>query len=160
MTKTCLSCNATADFRQLNTSTGRCQPLQSYFESLVTVADSCLPSCFACTSLTNCSACVSGYFMRSDRLCYSYCLSGMFGNNSTSTCDPCPAGCLTCESPTFCTSCDPGLFIRADNLCYSTCLPRFYGNSQTTRCEPCPYDCWTCNSTGGCLTCNSSADHR
>ena len=125
MSRTCLSCNASTDFRQLNSTTGRCDPQKGYLESSVTVAEACF---------SNCSACSFGYFLRNDSMCYGYCLLGTFPNNSTQNCDACPSNCLSCDSLTFCTSCISGFFIRTDNLCHSTCPSRFFGNPLTTRC--------------------------
>jgi len=48
----CLSCNATTDFRQLNSSSRRCVPLKGYFESNSTTSTACPAVCSACTSLT------------------------------------------------------------------------------------------------------------
>jgi hypothetical protein len=55
--QSCLSCNASVDHRELNSSTGRCQPILGYYESNVTVAGQCTLGCTHCTSAANCSTC-------------------------------------------------------------------------------------------------------
>ena len=85
----CLSCNGTHDFREMNQSTSRCQPLVGYFENMTTICPQCPSTCFSCTSQTVCTSCQIGHFMRADKMCYSGCLPRYFGNTQTLVCDIC-----------------------------------------------------------------------
>jgi len=56
---TCLSCNITSDFRVIMSFTGRCLPLEGFYESSQTVALKCPTQCSRCISSQFCTACHS-----------------------------------------------------------------------------------------------------
>jgi hypothetical protein len=78
----CLTCNATTDFRELNGV--RCDPLQGYYETEVTVAGKCPAACTTCTSLTVCTSCDPGFEL-SEFGCQTFCPTNST-NNDSSTC--------------------------------------------------------------------------
>jgi proprotein convertase subtilisin/kexin type 5 len=119
----CLSCNATTDFREFNGVTRRCQPLQGYFESNITVALQCPSSCLSCESLSRCTACLNNFFMRTDSLCYSTCLDRYYPDLKTLSCLSCPYDCLTCGSSSNCLSCSGAVDHRELNLTTARCVP-------------------------------------
>lgn len=87
----------------------------------------CCPlNCDKCSSSTACVTCSSGYFLRSDNICYEFCLDGTFPNSKTLTCDRCPTGCATCTSLTACKTCLTPYYLRNDSLCSKDCPPGYY----------------------------------
>ena len=134
--------------------------MMGYFESTVTISSSCSEVCLSCTSLLLCGSCSPTYFLRSDNMCYAFCLTGTYTDNQNGRCQPCPSGCLSCTSNSTCTACLTGNYLQPNQLCSSSCAARSYGNTLTTRCEACPYDCYTCDQNSNCLSCNSTQDFR
>lgn len=119
----CDSCNATHDFRQLDSATSRCVPLPGYYDVSVTVSVQCSSGCSVCSNTSFCLQCFSGFFMRGDNQCYSTCLERFFPNNSTFSCDSCPYDCLTCNSNGGCSSCSGSVDFRQLNYTNSRCIP-------------------------------------
>ncbi len=74
-----------------------------YINSVNGSCDPCPTQCQQCTSLTNCSACSTGFYLFAHS-CISTCPNITYRNNSTLTCDTC-VGCVTCTSVNTCTSC-------------------------------------------------------
>lgn len=55
---TCTLCDNTTDFRVLNTSTGKCDPLPGYYNTGVAIAAQCNSNCLNCSVTSiNCTAC-------------------------------------------------------------------------------------------------------
>lgn len=98
----CLTCNGTTDFRTLNSTSGRCEPLPNYYESNTTVAAQCPSQCTRCSSATNCSSCVERYY------------------HNSGTCAACHYSCLSCDG-TGCLSCSLNVDFRS--LVGSNCNP-------------------------------------
>lgn len=153
----CLSCDAAVDRRVLNSS-GRCIPLDGYYDNLTSISVKCPPVCSTCSSATICSSCAEGYALRLDQFCYTSCLDSFYIDNMR-TCQACPQSCLQCSSPVYCTSCKEGYFLNLLHLCLNSCHTHYFGNQTTHLCDPCLYECLTCTDNLTCLTCNSS-DYR
>ena len=102
----CLSCNDTTDFRQLNSNSSRCVPMNGYFENLTTICPQCPSVCSSCLSLTLCTYCALGNFLRNDSMCYPTCQPRHYGDNLTLICLSCPYDCYTCNSYGQCLSCN------------------------------------------------------
>lgn len=78
----CITCNVTTDFRQINPTTLRCDPIAGYYDAGITVAQPCnYPKCCGYTPIT--------YIEGSS--CVVACPSG-FVENSTKACVSCGAG--------------------------------------------------------------------
>lgn len=150
----CLSCNFTNDFRQLNSTSSRCVPIVSYYESGVTIAGKCASMCTVCTnSVSNCSGCIAGYFLN--------------GNS----CQPCMLNCVSCNNSTSCNSCITNyVYNSSQGLCELPCstgcsscvnLPSnctactsfFYLHGTT--CLKCLANCISCTVSTSCNSCNT-----
>lgn len=109
---------------------------------------SCLLNCKTCNSASDCSACVSGYYL----------------NSSILTCNPCPSGCASCDqfTPTNCLSCIDGyqLSIQSCSLVNCAIANCMYCSSASV-CQRCnQYYYWDgsiCQS-GASLACPSGAN--
>ena len=111
---TCLTCNATTDYRQFNSSTGRCDPISNYYDTGVTVAVSCsYPNC--CGS--------SPYIDTMQSTCVASCPARTYLQNSTINCLPCAYDCYTCTNNSTCVTCNNTTDKRQHN-------------SSTNRCDP------------------------
>lgn len=122
----CLTCDASTDHRGLNSSSGRCVPLDGYFESYVAISAQCPSSCFSCSSLSKCLHCNIHFYMRGDSLCYSTCQDRQFKDDLTLTCQPCASSafdCLTCDLHGACLTCSSSLDFRQLNASTSRCDP-------------------------------------
>jgi proprotein convertase subtilisin/kexin type 5 len=115
----CLSCNATTDFRVLSAS--KCVPMPGYYESYSQVSSKCLSFCATCNSSANCMTCIPGYYLRADNLCYTSCLASFYADNASLTCRSCPTGCQLCVNLSMCTLCIASYYLRTDNLCNKSC---------------------------------------
>ena len=131
-------CNISTPYQILNQSScvATCSD-PSFANNATLTCDACPTGCTACTSLTFCSTCSSGYFRRADNLCYTTCPNGYVENNTTNTCDSCSTGCMTCTNGSQCTQCFE--FYRL--------------NTTTNGCEACPTNCRTCTSATVCTSC-------
>ena len=70
-TTACLSCNPST-YRQLDSKTSTCQPIQGYYDSGTAISIKCPQGCYLCQSSTYCSSCYSGYTLvvnSSNQLC-------------------------------------------------------------------------------------------
>ena len=83
----CTQCNATTDFRTMNTTDNRCIPLTGYYDNIVTTAVACITPCFTCTSVTACLSCVNTTYLLGTS-CLS-CMSNCEFCNSSSNCQTC-----------------------------------------------------------------------
>jgi hypothetical protein len=118
------------------------------------VAAICPVLCSSCSSLTSCSSCIAGYFLRSDNLCYSGCPARHFGDNSTQTCMSCPYDCLTCDSSGTCLSCDSTTDHCTLNSASGRCVPLNgyfeISAAPTTVAAQCMLQCTSCSSLTSC----------
>jgi hypothetical protein len=122
----CLSCSATVDFRTLNSSTGRCIPLDGFFENGTTITAQCPTSCFSCTSLSKCIHCNLNYYLRNDSLCYATCEARQYKEPLTLTCQQCTSAsydCYTCDKNGLCLTCNATADYREMNATGSRCVP-------------------------------------
>jgi proprotein convertase subtilisin/kexin type 5 len=131
----------------------------------INICTQCKTPCLACTSQTDCSSCLDGYYLSSltcakcDPNCQtcngpanSNCLS-CFGSSNLIAggfCSGCSSTCNQC-SGTQCSGCVAGYFIYNGN-CLSLCPQGSFGQNST--CVNCDGSCLSCNSTA-CLSCNS-----
>lgn len=128
----CLSCNSSADFREINNF--RCIPLPGYYESNVTAAGQCLANCMTCTSGSDCQACFPSAFF----------------NSTVPSCTICPYSCYTCDSSGTCLSCNATRDFRYLNG--SSCLPLpGYFESGSAVAGQCSSNCLSCTSSFNCL---------
>jgi hypothetical protein len=58
----------------------------------------CPVNCLNCSSATVCTLCASTYYLRSDGICYLYCLAGTYPDATTQQCINCPSNCSSCTS--------------------------------------------------------------
>ena len=132
------ACNVSNPYQILNQSScvATC-PNPSWTNNVTLTCYACPTGCSVCTSLTACSACVSGYFLRADNLCYTTCPAGYVANSVSNTCDTCTTGCSVCTNGSHCTSCFE--FYRL--------------NTTANACDACPSNCRTCTSATVCTSC-------
>lgn len=126
----CTVCSNSSDFRVMNTSTNRCDPMPGYYDvgSNNSMAQPCSNSCKTCEVASN--------------LCRS-CFDGFYYDGATS-CISCMANCLTCSSGITCTTCKNGyIFDNGAGACVLNINCSTIGN------------CTTCTSTTGCTQCVS-----
>ena len=131
----CLSCNPGIYLYQ-----GSCFascPTGSYQFSSTTCAN-CPLSCSSCSSLSNCAACNSAYY-----------LSGV-------QCLSCNPSCLTCNGglANNCLSCIPGSLLYQGS-CVASCPNGSYQNSSNS-CSNCSPECSICASLSSCSGCTSN----
>ncbi len=122
----CLSCNTT-DFRILST-TKRCLAQDGYFDNSSQICVKCPTLCSKCNSLTVCTSCIGGQFLRPNNQCYGTCENGYYADNITNLCVTCVSGCQSCESSHICRVCGVGSFLL-NNVCSAQCPPRYFANS-------------------------------
>lgn len=67
-----------------------------YINSVNGSCDACPNQCQQCFSLTNCTACIVGYYLYANT-CITICPNITYQNNNTLTCDSC-IGCVTCTT--------------------------------------------------------------
>lgn len=124
---TCTSCDNSSDHRQLDTSTGRCIPLDGFYESNVAVALPCDSSCRTCTAGTSsdCTGCFTGDYL------------------SGGSCLQCMANCSSCANASYCSNCTGGMVQDGSGGC------TFAYNCPTID------NCLLCDNSTGCSQCNS-----
>jgi len=126
---TCIICNATLDYRVLNIATGRCIPLDTYYDDglnhyLALPCDS--TACLTCNHTnTTCFSCQLGKLL------------------SGTTCITCPTGCLNCTSSTNCVLCSSG-YTLVSGSCIIDCTTFLHCLS-----------CQSSNNTVICINCAS-----
>ena len=151
----CSLCNA-SDFRVLNQTSQRCQPIPGYYDAGVAVALRCEVGCLVCSSPTACSTCNSTFSL-SGGLCYGPCPVRTYPNTSDTsngTCQRCPYDCYTCNSNGSCLSCNSSLDFR--QLSGTRCIPMagYYESNQEVAAQ-CPTGCASCTSASSCSICSS-----
>lgn len=117
----------------------------------------CNPLCQTCANSTNCTACVSGYFLF-NWFCYSSCpTTPTLYYKYNGACTPCQPQCVSCiDSPIACTACSHPdyLYNSITHECVFECVPPYFRNAST--CVICQSPCLSCDTTfNSCLTCNS-----
>ncbi len=151
----CQSCNATTDFRELNSTTKRCVAVQGYFDAKVTVASKCNQSCILCTALTNCSLCQDSYFLTPEKLCASFCPARYYADVPTKTCKQCLYDCYTCASDKACLSCNETTDFRTFDKATSRCVPiaGYYESVVRVSAKCSISNCRKCLSPTHCTLC-------
>ncbi|KAL4487968.1 hypothetical protein ABPG72_019920 [Tetrahymena utriculariae] len=114
----------------------------------VLVCNPSFPPCFRCTggNYNQCQACISGYFLDSDKSeCVFVCQDRFYPNSSTNTCDSCDLECFNCNGPNNnqCNQCELPRFLQGTQ-CKLNCPPGYFGNKKTCKCEPCTSPCAEC----------------
>lgn len=91
----------------VNTSTcsSGCPP--QYYSNEYYICNSCVSPCDLCTSATDCSSCISGYYLYpATKVCYSVCPINTILQVATQDCRQCTSPCLECVgSIANCLSC-------------------------------------------------------
>ena len=101
----CLTCNATVDFRSIDTSSNRCVCQLGYYDNFTQICLKCPYNCTVCTGPTTCSSCNIGYQM-SGALCISVCPLRFIRDSSNSNCIACRYDCETCDNNNNCLTCN------------------------------------------------------
>ena len=140
ITGECLTCSSVLDFRQLNTTTNRCVPMEGYYETNVSVAGWCSSNCKECISGTVCTLCYPRYYV-----------------DAVQACSSCPYDCYTCDSNGNCLSCSSSDYRVLDNSNASNvrCIPQngYYESSVSVSAQ-CPEGCSSCTSASFCSACS------
>jgi proprotein convertase subtilisin/kexin type 5 len=100
----CLSCSA-AELRVLHNVTLRCLPMTGYWDNNTRVVVPCPLVCYSCSS-HNCHACIPGYFLQADHLCYANCLVRFYPSYLTLSCQACAYDCYSCNGGSICLTCN------------------------------------------------------
>lgn len=124
------------------------------------VCAQCTAPCHDCSgTLTNCTWCVSPYYLDTvNHLCVTTCTGNYFPFDGTSTsvsneCRSCLPGCVACsdESYDHCTSCGMNdqtpLYLHFGTThCRETCPDNYYPgtDSNAHTCQPCATGCAKC----------------
>ena len=121
-----------------------------------TSCSSCPDTCSACTSNSDCTACIDPNSQVSSGSCQ--CKSGFYGSPSTtttSTCNSCGLGCSSCSDASNCQSCYDTNAELSGGGC--TCKSGFYGSPGSTAdddgCSSCPVGCEICTTSSSCDQC-------
>ncbi|KAL4505776.1 hypothetical protein ABPG73_004661 [Tetrahymena malaccensis] len=123
------------------------------------ICNPCYQPCLKCTGgkYNQCEACISGYFLDSDKSeCVSVCQDKFYPNSSTNTCDPCDIECFNCNGPNNnqCTQCESPRFLFGTE-CRLNCPSGYFGNKKNWKCEKCTSPCAECiESATKCLKCD------
>jgi hypothetical protein len=124
----CTACSNSTDFRVLNATTNRCDPLPGYYDDGTSneQAQPCDANCKSCkTTAVYCTACFDGSFL-----------------NATNGCTPCMANCQLCSSANSCSNCSA--YYAFDG---SSCI-------SSINCSAIA-NCTACNISAGCTQCVS-----
>lgn len=138
-------------------------PNSYYADTSTQTCVSCHSNCAQCfgPAITQCTSCVSGYFVNaSATTCQTTCSDGFWTNSLGNICSLCPHECLTCQGSTTpnCTSCKEGyFFITNTSECLPSCPAGYYASTEEGICQPCDEACATCNGSShdDCSSCNS-----
>jgi len=123
----CTICNSTGDFRTLNVSTTRCDPIDGYFDDNTnnSIAQPCNSNCKTCLgTAVLCTSCFNGTYLNSF------------------TCLPCSINCQICNSNSSCSTCDSNYSPDGSGGCVSNINCTLITN------------CTTCVVTTGCSLCD------
>jgi proprotein convertase subtilisin/kexin type 5 len=125
----------------------------------------CKYPCESCSSAVQCTSCADGYLHSADlNKCYlTTCPSGMFLDNSTSSCLKCHSSCAVClDNTSDCVQCSVGYYSQPNTTsssllsCLISCPQQYYPESTMLKCLPCQPPCLTCTSLRSCLSCVES----
>jgi cysteine-rich repeat protein len=125
----CTTCSNSTDFRVMNSSTNRCNPMPGYYDEGTnnSTAKPCNSNCKTCiTTSIYCTSCNPKFYLIPNE------------------CIPCMTNCQVCTSGTSCDTCDPNYAFDSGA---SACV-------LTINCSDIAY-CTTCNNTNGCTQCVS-----
>jgi len=116
----------------------------------------CADGCSNCTNDSNCSKCLSGFFLYKNK-CVKECPKRMYGNCSDNLCYNCLEACEDCVdgTATNCTKCSESYF-KNGNVCVKDtgCRNGTYPNKELRRCSTCriPF-CASCLDQTRCKEC-------
>ncbi len=116
----------------------------------------CISPCAHCSSLTNCTTCLSPYYY------YNYACLTLCPSDITvlvnSECIDCSKVCAKCSmSPTNCTQC-ASQYVLYNSSCSLTCPSNMVNISNV--CTACDTSCLSCSlSTTNCTSCNISSQY-
>jgi hypothetical protein len=130
-------------------------PSTTFANATTITCDSCHSPCDTCTSLTNCSTCVGGYYLYLNT-CTQNCPTGYVG--VVTTCQLCNTGCRTCQTTTtYCLNCLSGYYLlSSSNECVKTCPTGLFQDPSTLTCIGCSGNCTTCSgSANNCTSCTT-----
>lgn len=122
---------------------------QSYFgDSTTSKCLTCIEPCLTCTSVVDCSSCISGVL--NQKRCVGSCPIGTYTQNSV--CENCSSGCFSCVGEaTNCTSC-LGSYLYV-GTCVGTCPEGYYPENVLLVCQQCSYKCSKCINYTYCQKC-------
>jgi proprotein convertase subtilisin/kexin type 5 len=127
--------------------------MAGFFENFTTVAGACANGCEICQDTLECSYCLAGWFLYSDKQCYLTCPQRSLSNILLRLCQDCPYECASCASNGSCSSCDP-LDNRVFAVSLQKCVPAdSYFDNLTRVAVSCPAGCLTCSSSAACSSC-------
>lgn len=157
-------CTSCLNNLSLVISTGKCYetcPDKYYLNILNNTCEECLHPCNTCSSMTQCTTCITGYYLLKSTQCLSSCPEGYFENPVTFTCDKCDGFCKTCGDNNYkkCTSCfDNYLLTSYDvNKCSLACSNGYFQDSKLPICNVCSSECGTCfNTKNNCTSCSQN----
>lgn len=137
----CATCNATTNYRSLNSS--RCKPLAGYYDNGTNnpVAQPCSSPCATCqTTATYCTSCVTGYYLKG-----SQCLA----------CNSAMIFCNVCNNASYCILCASGTSGPSCTNCTSSEYPSPINGACIT-CSSVITNCQSCSSNTSCLLCQNN----
>jgi proprotein convertase subtilisin/kexin type 5 len=100
----CLTCNAIADFREIDLNSGRCLCQIGYYDNFAQKCLQCSYNCTVCSAPNMCSSCRNGFELIKT-LCISLCDIRFVRDSSNTSCIPCPYDCLSCDNNSNCLTC-------------------------------------------------------
>lgn len=99
----------------------------------------CVVGCIACTDLTDCSSCGTGYYLDPiNHYCVTTCPQGQYSIATSNICQICHSNCYYCATTaTTCTKCvnhGPFLSFLQGTTCVLTCINGYIPNYDTHIC--------------------------
>ena len=146
---------------RITNSAGGCPCKAGFFENAFFTCSACDSSCYTCTNISACTACVTASLrvINSSGLCS--CTSNMYYNTTLNMCQGCSYKCATCQitSPSACLSC-PTSSQRTFSSLSCPCNNYFYDDGSSAACKACHHSCLTCSSSlsTACLSCTTAAN--
>ena len=128
-------------------------PTYTYGDATTNLCTACVPPCEKCVSASECSSCLSGFFLL-DSSCINPCDVGYLGVNRI--CQPCTNNCESCSLMVDnCLTCLPDFyFVSSTSDCVDTCPTGLYPNNISYTCTPCTAPCDTCSGLStNCTSC-------
>jgi proprotein convertase subtilisin/kexin type 5 len=157
----CTACNSTSDYKYLNktstaaTCVSECPAYMFEDTSQIPyVCSLCISPCAHCSSLTNCTTCLSPFYY------YNYNCLTLCPIDVTvlvnSACIDCSKVCAKCSiTPTNCTQC-ASPYALYNGSCASACPSDMIDIANV--CTLCDHTCLTCSiATTNCTSCNTSS---